>query len=124
MYPPAASAGSRPSTAELIKRARHAGDRRHPNFMPQPELAQMIGVCQAAVAHWETGRNTPTLANLVAIAKTLKVPTSELIPEEVQCPIVREPDTLNFIAIFETLSLAQRNAILITMRTIRAESQE
>ena len=48
----------------------------------QRDLANRLGVSQAAVALWETGKNAPTLANLIQIAETLHVSINDLVDEE------------------------------------------
>ena len=45
----------------------------------QEVLAQKIGVCQSAVAAWETGVAVPTVKNLVLISKELGVDVDTLV---------------------------------------------
>lgn len=45
----------------------------------QEQLAQGIGVTQAAISHWEAGNYNPSLENLIAIAKFLNCPIDDLI---------------------------------------------
>ncbi len=47
--------------------------------MTQAELAEMVGVTQKAVSHWEVGRVTPSLLNLMRVAEVLGVPASALL---------------------------------------------
>lgn len=39
--------------------------------MTQEELATAVGVTQAAVTQWETGKSTPTLPVLIRLSETL-----------------------------------------------------
>lgn len=45
------------------------------------ELAQAVGVSVDVVLHWEAGRRTPRLRNLVSVAMALRVPVDHLVPE-------------------------------------------
>lgn len=45
------------------------------------DLARALDVSTAAVACWETGKNSPTVGNLVRIAKVLGVSPRLLIDE-------------------------------------------
>ena len=47
----------------------------------QRDLANRLGIRQAAVAQWETGKSMPTLANLIQIAETLHVSINDLVDE-------------------------------------------
>jgi transcriptional regulator with XRE-family HTH domain len=108
-----------PATAGLIKRARHAEDPSHPRFVSQPELARRIGVSNAAVGLWETGRNKPQLVHLRAIAAALGVRVSSLLSDEVPGRLVQEPDTIELVEIFDVLEPDQRAAILAMARVLR-----
>lgn len=39
--------------------------------LTQSQLADRLGICQSAVAKWETGGFTPSTANLLALAEAL-----------------------------------------------------
>lgn len=41
--------------------------------LTQTQLAQLVGVDQRAVSHWEIGRTAPTVDRQLAIARALKV---------------------------------------------------
>ncbi len=52
---------------------------RHIVSITQRELANAAGVSRSAVAQWETGRSTPHLHHLSAVARTLQVTTDALL---------------------------------------------
>lgn len=54
-------------------------EQRNRHGLTQAQLADRLGVTQSAVAQWEAGSVTPTVARLRAIAHTLEVPTAELV---------------------------------------------
>lgn len=60
---------------ECIRRAREDAD------VSASELAAAIGVYEDCVNRWESGRRTPRLSNLTAIAMALRVPFDHLVPE-------------------------------------------
>lgn len=45
----------------------------------QEELARRLGVIQATVAHWETGRASPNVKHLVELATILNCTMDQLI---------------------------------------------
>lgn len=47
--------------------------------MTQTSLAEMVGVTQKAISHWEVGRAVPTLTNLMRVAEVLGVPPAALL---------------------------------------------
>lgn len=47
--------------------------------MTQYELAKLVGITQAMVSHYETGRNTPDLETAAKIAKALGCKVDDLI---------------------------------------------
>jgi transcriptional regulator with XRE-family HTH domain len=49
--------------------------------LTQVEVAARLNVQQATVSHWETGRKSPTTANLVRLAFLLGVNVDTLIDE-------------------------------------------
>ncbi len=106
------------TTADLIKRARHADDRSHPAYVSQAELARRIGVNQSAVAHWETGNNNQSVTHLRAIAMALDVPLSELMGDELPGMMVRDPEAVSLLMSFDRLTSEQRAAILMMARTL------
>ena len=42
--------------------------------MSQDELGQQIGVSGEAVCHWETGKQAPTIKNLLEACRVLEIP--------------------------------------------------
>lgn len=48
----------------------------------QRDLANRLGISQASVAQWETGKTMPTLANLIQIAETLHVSINDLVDDD------------------------------------------
>lgn len=53
-------------------------EQRNLHKLTQAQLADRLGVTQSAVAQWEAGTVTPTVARLRAIAHALEVPTADL----------------------------------------------
>lgn len=47
--------------------------------LTQKELGAKLGVAQAAVAQWESGKSTPTLPNMVRVADALGVTLDQLM---------------------------------------------
>ena len=41
--------------------------------LTQKELAEQIGISQKSYSHWETGKNEPSLENLIKLADLLEV---------------------------------------------------
>nr|NLI50795.1 helix-turn-helix transcriptional regulator [Propionibacterium sp.] len=64
--------------AGLIRRARRVAD------LSQRDLAMLLGVSPAAVAHWETGRRLPALRQFEAIARVAGLRLMVVIAEGVQ----------------------------------------
>ena len=63
------SAGARIKAARLQK------------GLSQTQLAQMLGVSQPAVAHWESGAHAPRFALLPRIAAMLDIPRKDIAPK-------------------------------------------
>lgn len=57
-------------------------DLRQTAGITQQQLAESIGVTQAAVAQWESGLTSPKFAHLRAIAEKLGCSVDDLIGEE------------------------------------------
>lgn len=55
-------------------------ERRRKLEMSQEDLGAALGVSAMQVQHYETGRSSPTVPKLAAIAKALKCKTTDLIP--------------------------------------------
>lgn len=47
--------------------------------LTQAQLAERLSVCESVVMCWETGRSTPTTANLLKLCKTFGCEAEELI---------------------------------------------
>ncbi len=54
-------------------------DLREAKGLTQEQLAQLLGVTQGTIAHWESGARTPTLMNMVKIADVLGVSLDEVL---------------------------------------------
>ncbi len=50
--------------------------------LTQTDLAFALGVNQAAISLWESGKTAPTLANLIQIAETLHVSINDLVDDD------------------------------------------
>ena len=50
--------------------------------MNQTELAEIMGVTQSAVSHWETGESMPTASQIPKLAEVLKTKVSVLFGEK------------------------------------------
>lgn len=53
-------------------------ERRAERGLPQTKLADMVGVTQAAISFWETGRHTPSRPHIVAVAAALDTTAAAL----------------------------------------------
>ena len=65
--------------------------RRRQRGMHQYELAREVGIAQASVSNYETGKRDVPIGLLEPIASVLRVSVAELLPDEVAL-IVREAD--------------------------------
>ena len=54
-------------------------ERRKSLNMTQKDLAERVGVTDKAVSRWETGRGSPDVSYLTALADVLEVSISELV---------------------------------------------
>ena len=50
--------------------------------LTQKELAEQIGISQKSYSHWETGKNEPSLENLIKLADLLEVSIDWLFGRE------------------------------------------
>lgn len=75
----------------------------------QQALAEMIGVSQTAVYHWEKGIRTPKMGALVRMASVLNVPIMDFfLEDENGKPIINTTDTA-YEEIFKNTSYAVPN---------------
>lgn len=58
----------------LVREKRKAAE------VSQPDLAEVLGVSEQMVQHYETGRNPLTVAKLYAIARKLRCAVTDLLP--------------------------------------------
>ena len=47
--------------------------------MSQGSIAALIGVTQAAVSQWESGKTTPTAQNIIDLARILDCTTDDIL---------------------------------------------
>ncbi|MEW4353797.1 helix-turn-helix transcriptional regulator [Streptococcus pneumoniae] len=52
---------------------------RKKNKLTQKELAEQIGIKQNSYSDWETGKNEPSLDNIIKLAKIFNITTDELL---------------------------------------------
>lgn len=50
--------------------------------LTQKELAEQIGISQKSYSHWESGKNEPSLENLIKLADLLEVSLDRLFGRE------------------------------------------
>lgn len=50
--------------------------------LTQKELAEQIGISQKSYSHWESGKNEPSLENLIKLADLLEVSLDWLFGRE------------------------------------------
>lgn len=50
--------------------------------LTQKELAEQIGISQKSYSHWETGKNEPSLENLIKLVDLLEVSIDWLFGRE------------------------------------------
>lgn len=80
----------------------------------QLQLAEMLGVGQAAVSHWERGANLPTLSQRVTLAELLSIPVEQLIPEVGASQGPDREELQRLVSAFSRLS-AERRAFFIEL---------
>jgi ribosome-binding protein aMBF1 (putative translation factor) len=56
--------------------------RRQQRGLSQMELADLVDCNHSAIARWEAGRRTPTIAHLLALARALGCRPEALLPDE------------------------------------------
>ena len=56
--------------------------RRRARGWSQMDLAERVDCDHSAIARWEAGRRTPTIAHLLALARALGCPAGALLPDE------------------------------------------
>ena len=49
------------------------------NNMTQEYVAESLGITRQAVSKWETGESSPSMANLVALAKLYNIPLEDIL---------------------------------------------
>lgn len=52
---------------------------RRKNCLSQAELAEELGLARSSVATWETGKNLPSVENLIVLAEILRVPVDVIL---------------------------------------------
>ena len=90
---PIKQSGTDPVKPSEIRRrvGMHLELRRRRRGMHQYELAREVGIAQASVSNYETGKRDVPIGLLEPIASVLRVSVAELLPDEVVL-IVREAD--------------------------------
>jgi transcriptional regulator with XRE-family HTH domain len=76
------------------------------------DVAQSMGISHAAVAHWESGLNRPTLMMRIHLARVLNLPFAELVPEAERQVTVTDPQALALLQAFERVPAAQRETLV------------
>ena len=76
--------------------------------MKQGELAERLRKSQTAVSHWESGKRSPSLEDLVAVAQVLEQPLISLLPDE--RPV--QPSRVLMRAVLDPLDAPEINASL------------
>lgn len=51
---------------------------RQSRFLEQRELAQLMGVSEASISNWETGKKRPRLSHIRKLAELLGVPPKDI----------------------------------------------
>jgi transcriptional regulator with XRE-family HTH domain len=64
------------------KKMRRLGNWITENRKTYSEIAELLGVTEAAIYHYVDGRNLPNALNLVKLSEITGIPCSELLPEE------------------------------------------
>lgn len=64
------------------KKMRRLGKWLTENHVTYAELAEKLGVTEAAIYHYVDGRNLPGAKNLVKLSEITGITCSELLPEE------------------------------------------
>lgn len=85
--------------------------------MSQRVLAERMAVSPSAVAQWETGGTSPSIANRVDLARILKIPFVDLVPEagRISEMALRDPLILAIIRQVLRLPEAVQQALLMQL---------
>ena len=63
--------------------------------LSQQEFADMLDVSRITVARWESGKNSPSSAQLAKICKVFKLDYTRLMDSSDEVPYINEPETPN-----------------------------
>jgi len=105
---------------EKIKRARLQ------KSMSLQSLGNLVGVSRSAVHQWESGQVTNiTVDHRIKLGEALGLPISELLPAGATAGevIIRNPQSILLLEIFDSMSQRQREAYLRLLLVMRDESQ-
>lgn len=68
---------------------------RNSEKLSQQEFADMLDVSRITVARWESGKNSPSSAQLAKICKVFKLDYTRLMDSSDEVPYINEPETPN-----------------------------
>lgn len=93
---------------------------RRRNKLTQRELAGRLKVAPSAVAQWETGVTTPTIANRVDLARVLKIQFVDLVPEVNvgDEAIIKDPEILAVVRLLRALPPSVKTAVLMQLTAL------
>lgn len=91
----------------------------------QAELADRIGVAQAAVARWETGDIDIKSSSLVQLSSTLGVTISYILGYDLDDSgmVDLDPRSSELIGIYNKLDNESRDALMVVARALACASQ-
>lgn len=104
------------SLSDVIRAARRKAG------LSQPELARRMSVSNGAVAHWETGNFTPSLANMMKLRDKLGIPIGGDPSPGAQhgYRFVEDPEQLAWLALFDELDPSDRIKVARMVRSLLA----
>ena len=88
----------------------------------QEDLAELCGVDASCISRWETGKWSPSAANSLRLAKTLKVSIEDLY-DDGKTPI-EDIATKQSVAEFQELKPKERGLVLTLIRELKKMREE
>jgi transcriptional regulator with XRE-family HTH domain len=93
----------------------------------QPTLGARLGVTKATVSHWEAGRHSISIEDLIRVSRILDVPLSDLLPEDVATRLDKarfDPRLADIVERWSQLSDVMKDGLAMMVRDRTQPSSE